>query len=949
MNFPAVEEFTFGRFRLFPERQMLLRDEEPVRLGSRATEILSLLVRHAGALVSKAQIMEKVWPDTTVVEANLSVHMSALRRALTDDTSASPYIVTVPGRGYRFTAAVGQGQQDRPVPEPAAARSNNLPLLLTRLIGRSDALQALNELLASQRLVTVVGTGGVGKTALALNVAERKLANWRDGVWIADLASLADADMVPAAIATVLGLEVRSTNPVPALISALADKQMLLLLDNCEHVIEAAAMIAHAILQSARSVTILATSREPFTIPGEHVLRLDPLGVPPETELVGAREALHYAAIELLSERAAAVESSFALGDEDALAASLICRKLGGVPLAIEFASALVPIFGLRGLATRLDDRLRLLGGHRNVQARHRTITAALDWSYQLLAPEEQRALRRLAVFAGGFSIEAANAVLGPGMDEETTAEIISRLVLKSLVSPDVRDANVRFRLLETTRAFALDVLEAAREGPQVSRLHAEYFARVLHGEGSSSPANDDYAAFVPELDNIRAALRWAMSPSGDVTTALAIGAGALPIWFGLSLLTECGTRMTALMDGLDPLQRQTPHGAAIDIAIQATGIFTFGAPDGSYRDWTERERIAADGNLLIERVRLLLGRWTYNIRMPDYALADEQSRALIDIAEAQSEPPETGEAPLALLVDPAHMHATAAWARGTTLHHMGEMAAARACLERFLLRETPQMRAFFMTITGFDRRSDVLGLLSIAKCLQGEVDQGLADAAEAVREARATRKALPICEALQWACFSMVLMGEPSSATSILVGELLGTAKTHSLNSHYGVALGLKGCLIASSGQHERAIELLRSGLGQLNEAHYGPFDPFFTGVLASSLSAIGELREAQHCVARFEMDRQTPHGFCGPDLTRRRALLAALAGQADLAERLLRAAIDEAIEQGTLLWRLRAGRDLAALYEAQERQEAADAERQKLSLPATEPLRSREAQLLW
>ena len=949
MSFAPAEEFRFGPFCLLPDHSVLLKDGEPVRLGSRATEILTFLVRNAGMLVTKTQIFEQVWPDTVVVEANLSVHMSALRRALDDADPASPYIVTIPGRGYRFAAGVAAERLEAPYQAEANATPNNLPLLLTRLIGRSDVLQALDRQLAEQRLVTIVGTGGVGKTALALNAAERQLGRWRDGVWIADFASLADAELVPAALATVLGLEVRSSNPVPALISALAEKEMLLLLDNCEHVIEAVAMISNAMLQSARSVTILTTSREPLTIPGENVLRLEPLSVPPETEIVGAQEALHYAAIELLSERARAIDAGFELGDEDALAASLICRKLGGVPLAIEFASALVPIFGLRGLSTRLDDRLRLLGdGHRSALPRHRTLTAALDWSYQLLEASEQRILRRLAVFTGGFTIEAATAAMASDVSEAEMAEIVARLVRKSLVSPDMRDTRLRFRLLETTRAFALVALEVALESAEASRLHAEYYARALHGDGELSPASDDYRAFVPDLDNIRAALRWATSASGDVPTALAIGAGALPIWFGLSLLTECGTHMTALMDGLDARHRQSPHGAAIDIAIQATGIFTFGAPDASYRDWTERERLAANENDLIERVRLLLGRWTYNIRMPDYDLADEQSLTMEAVARSGAATL-VGDAPLAFLVDPAHLQATASWARGTTLHHIGDLSAARACLERFLGEETAAMRSFFMTITGFDRRSDVYGLLSIAKCLQGEVENGLGDAETALREARSTGKALPLCEALQWSCFTMLVMGEPVSQLGRLINELLDTSKNHSLFSHLGVALCMKGCLAAAAGRHERATELLQQGLTQLHEAHYGPFDPIFAGVLGTSLAATGQLRDAQRSIEIFEEARGTHHGFCGPELLRRKALLTALAGNPDLAEAGLRTARDEAARQGAQLWQLRAGSDLAALYQARERPEEARREREALTDAISGELRSRGARWSW
>lgn len=920
MSHPPTEQIRFGPFRLLPDRGVLLRHDEPVRLGSRAAEILVLLVRHAGNLVTKADIISKVWPDTVVVDANLSVHMSALRRVLDDDSVSASYIVTVPGRGYRFVAPVIVESNSAPHTGTDSDRPSNLPLLMTRLIGRSDIIDSLRSKLPTQRLTTIVGTGGVGKTALALNVAEQELSRWRDGVWIVDFAAFADTTLVPSAVATVLGLEVRSSNPMPAIISALSEKQMLLLFDNCEHVIEAVATIAYGILQSARSVSILATSREPMTIPSEKVLRLEPLGVPPEHELVGAQEALHYSAVQLLCERAQAVDGEFTLSDGDALAASLICRKLGGVPLAIEFASALVPIFGVKGLSTRLDDRLRLLSdGHRNVLPRHRTLTAALDWSYQLLDQQDQRIFRQLAVFSGGFTIEAAAAVAGAGEDT-VVAEIIARLVRKSLVAPDLRDSRLRFRLLETTRAFAIGALDQAGEAAEANRRHAEYFARALHGTGEFAPASENHVPFVLELDNIRAALRWATSPEGDIAVALAIGAGALPIWFGLSLLTECGTRMNALMEGLDPNLRESPYGAAIDIAIQATEIFTIGARDTSYKDWTERQQSAMDRDQLLERVRLLLGRWTYNIRMPDYDLADQQACELEDLAQL-TDIANPDDVPLAFLVDRAHLGATASWARGTTVHHIGDLAAARVYLEKFLVQETPAMREFFMTITGFDRRSDVYGLLSIAKCLQGDVTEGLADAETAISEARSTKKALPICEALQWSCFAMLLMDQPVIALTPLVDEMVNTAKNHSLFSHYGVALCLKGCLAAASGRHESAVDRLKAGLSQLESAHYGPFDPFFVGVMATSLMTLGRISEARDSVSAFEQRRVTHNGFCGPEYSRRKALLSMLSGNAGAAEVELRAAREEAVRQGAQLWHLRTGSDLAAFYEGRQR----------------------------
>lgn len=943
MTSPLPFEFRFSRFRLLPSQAILLRDDVPVRLGSRATEILILLLRRAGKVVLKQDIMDAVWPDTTVVEANLSVHMSALRRALGDDEAGAPLIVTVPGRGYRFSGMVEAVAHETQGGAVAASARNNLPLLLTRLIGRSDMETLLDTHLHNHRLVTLVGTAGVGKTALALHTAERRIGQHPDGAWMVDLASLSDAELVSPALATILGIELRSDNPVPALIRALAGRDLLILFDNCEHVIEAVAQLANAILQSAPRVTILATSREPLAIPGERILRLEPLETPSEGELVGADRAMAYSSIQLLAERVRANDPSFELSDRDALAASLICRKLGGLPLAIEFASALIPIFGMAGLSSRLDDRLRLLsGGRHSVLPRHRTLDAALDWSFQLLEPHEQDLLLELAVFSGGFTIDAAQAVIGG--EGEQIADSLTQLVRKSLVTPDIRGTDLRFRLLEPTRAFLLGRLEqeGARRS-QLQRRHAAYFAEALHGQQAMAAARENAGAFVADIDNIRAALTWAMSDAGDRALAIALGAGAVPIWFGLSLLSECSRRADALVAMMTEEERLSPDGAAIDLAITSTQIFLRGAAAENYADWTERENTALGEGNHIERVRMLIGRWTYNIRHPDYDVADRlvADMGAINASEPIGEP--AVAAALSPLVEPDHMRATELWMRGTTLQHRGYLPGARADFEHFLGAETEAMRTFWMAITGFDRRSDTLGLLGMTKCLMGDVAAGLADVDRGIAEARTTAKALPVCEALQWAGFSKLIVSEPISVLKPLVAELLGTSKDHSLFSHYGIALCLKGSVALRSGDPQTAADFLTRGLEQLREANYGPFDPFFEGVLAQALVTTGEARMARSRIETFMQSRTVLDCFCSADLIRQYAKTVSLTAETDRTEALLFEACDLAVRQGAAPWRVRAAADLAALLRARERVCQAETEERRFVEGIDEALRGR------
>src|SRR6266705_2666889 len=274
---------SFGSFRLLPNQRLLLEGDQPVRLGSRALDLLAVLAENAGRVVPKEELIARVWPKVFVEDANLKIQVSALRRVLGDGQGGNRYIVTVPGRGYEFVVPVGRTAEPAAMPAPAVLQpgTHNLPLAMTRMIGREEAVATLASRLSRERMLTIVGAGGIGKTTVALAVAERMIAEFEDGVWLIDLAPPGDPRLVPSAVASVLGLEVRTENPLPGLVAGLRDKRMLLLLDNCEHVIDAVASLAAAVLGGVPGVSILATSREPLGVAGEREHRLGPLGSPP--------------------------------------------------------------------------------------------------------------------------------------------------------------------------------------------------------------------------------------------------------------------------------------------------------------------------------------------------------------------------------------------------------------------------------------------------------------------------------------------------------------------------------------------------------------------------------------------------------------------------------------------------------------------------------------------
>jgi predicted ATPase len=512
---PAERAIAFGHFRLLPARRLLLAGDEPVRLGSRALEILIALLERSGELVSKDELMARVWPSTFVEEGNLKVQVAGLRRALGDRRGSNRFLATVPGRGYRFVAPVVLSEV-LPL-ESGAERALSLPAPGARMIGRADTVREFAAQLPHQRFMTIVGPGGIGKTTVALAVARELIKSSQLTVKFVDLAPLVEPHLVPDALAAALGLEIPSGDQIDDVIAGLRGKQMLLVLDNCEHVIEAAAALAVEVRSRAPDVQILATSREPLRAAGEHVYRLPALKCPPTSTPLTAVEALRFSAVELFVQRTAAMLGRFELGDQDAPIVADICRKLDGLPMAIEFAAARVDAFGLRALAAHLPDRLQLLTrGRRPTLPRHHSLRAALDWSHELLPQAERVVLRRLAVFAGGFPLEAASVVAASA--EITGPEVVdcvANLVANSLIAADVAGEAPCYRLLGTTRAYAFEKLTDSGELEQVERCHAEHLQDLVqrNKSGWDSPAaNDQLAGCGSRIDRLRQ--DWASSLS---------------------------------------------------------------------------------------------------------------------------------------------------------------------------------------------------------------------------------------------------------------------------------------------------------------------------------------------------------------------------------------------------------------------------------------------------
>jgi predicted ATPase/DNA-binding winged helix-turn-helix (wHTH) protein len=665
--------YACGQWEIDLGRRELRAAGSPVPLGSRAFEIVEVLVRSASSLVTKDDLMQRVWPDATVGEATLPVHISAVRKALGPDRHL---VKTAQGRGYRLLgewAAQEQGSKNIPPAlqhqyVSAVLQPTNFSPLVTGLIGRSAAVQRVRDLISAYRVVTLTGPGGIGKTVLATKAAHGLTADF-DGAWLVELAS--EPDLVPTAVASVLGLRLSGEEvSAEALARSVGEKKLLLILDNCEHVIDAAANFVETFVRMCPRTVILATSREILRTNGEYVYRVPPLEVPAadEKEL---DQILGHSAVELFVARAQALDYS-PNGDALPLIAD-ICRRLDGIPLAIEFAAARTATLGIEYVATGLNDRFALLtSGRRTALPRHRTLRATLDWSYELLSEAERELLRRLAIFAGPFPLEAASAVAAETMTANEIARGVADLVSKSLIIRSANPDASEFRLLETTRAYALQRLHESGALADVAHRHACFFLKVLaHVEETrqSRPADDYLPVFRRYTDEVHVALEWAFSPTGDPAIGLAITIAAVPLWFALFQMLVARAR---LEQALRYAERGSDDEIRLRIAMGHALWYTHIGLDIDIleQNFTRVLEIADHLGAKDAQILALWGLWAARRGRRDYPAALERARRFANTAESH------GNAGAIHLADRI---------LGLTHHFLGNQPVGREFTERAL------------------------------------------------------------------------------------------------------------------------------------------------------------------------------------------------------------------------------------------------------------------------
>jgi len=801
----------------------------------------------------------------------------------------------------------GRPEESRPASAaaspPAATPPTNLPESTSDLIGRAAAVAEVRELLAGHRLVTLIGAGGIGKTRLSLEVARELLPDFADGVWLAELAPLSEASLVPVTVAVSLKLALPDGAESPERVAAaLGAKRLLLVLDNCEHVIEAAARMAEAVLRAAPHAHVVATSREPLRAPSEYVYRVPSLEVPLENTQ-DREDLLQTAAVSLFVARTRAVAGHFSPDARSAATIGEVCRHLDGIPLAIELAAARAATLGLDEVAARLDDRFRVLtGGHRTALPRQRTLRATLDWSYELLAPIERTVLHRLAIFAGNFTLEAASAVAtAQDLDAPAVVDILTNLAAKSLLVVEIAGGGTQYRLLETTRVYALEKLADSGELDQVARRHAEHYQVVFErGEAEwDRPTLEWLAVYGRHLDNVRTALDWAFSPSGDGSIGVALTTSALPLWFHQSLLLECRGRIERALASLAESpgrdrRREMQLRTALLVALRHTREAA--APD-TIAAWTTVLDMAKGLADTLYQQAALWGLWLVHITRGEARTA----LALVDRF-------------CGLATDPAD-RLRGERMMGASLHYLGDQANARQILEGVLSRHVAPDR-LSRTVPFQYGQPNARLILSRVLWLQGFPDQGLRLAAGSVEDARAIDLAVGVCYALEIASLVSIWSGD-LVATERYVTELLDYSARHALAAWHRPAQCYDGVRLIKRGELGEGLELLRTGLDDV------PYFPFMLGTLAQGLTAAGHVAQAlatiDEALAKCERDEER---WWFAELLRIKAevmLSAEGADAAAAAEAHLQDALSWTRRQGALSLELRCATDLARLWHQQ------------------------------
>ena len=900
---------SFGPFSLNEGGRLLTKDGTALVLGGRTLDILIVLISRPNEVVSKRDLMARVWPDVTVGEGSLRFHIASLRKALGDGKGGARYISTLAGRGYCFVAPVTHSNADG---DREAAVANgpsiaNLPSRLLRMVGRDESVLTLLSLLTDARFVTIVGAGGVGKTTIAVAVGHELIESFSGAVLFIDLGALSDPNLVATSIVLMLGLPVQTDDPTSGLVSFLRDKRILLILDTCEHLMETAATLMERIFKSAPQAHILATSREALRVEGEHVYRLEALACPPEDPRLTAAAVLSFPAAQLFMERAAASGARLNPSDSDAAIISRICRKLGGVALAIELAAGRVGTYGLRQTAALLEERLSLSWpGQRTAPQRQQTLKATLDWSYSLLSELERGVLRKLSIFVGYFRAEAAREVLtSESLDQALIISTTDDLVAKSMVVTLGVGSTIYYRLLEATRAYALEITPDDAEHTQLSARHATYYRKWLErteAERHTLSSAVERTLRQADLANVRMALEWCFGVGGVPEIGIGLAAAAARFFWGMSLLTESHRWAERAIHALDEATRGTGDEMQLQATLGMSLMFARGEGELARAALSRSIAIANERGDARHQLALLVPLSAFHTRIREFTAALDYAKTGVKIAQTTNDLTAVAVARTLL---------------GIALHFIGDLNGARAELEAALQIEPGDQQ---ISIVSLGSGQPIWAGVTLARTLwlQGHPAQALDLARQTVENAASLDLSLTL--ALNWSIPVFLWAGDLQSAEAHIDRFIARGAPTNSGAPDFALGQGFRGQLAICKGDAKSGVESLQRCLEEFQQGHYELATEFNISLI-EGLAATGQEAQAIS-LADENIERvKTGGDMCYmPELLRLKGsiLLSSSQPRGNDGETYLMESLALSRRQGALAWELRTATNLAGLTAA-------------------------------
>lgn len=896
--------FCFGPFRLVPGRQLLLLDGRPVKLGGRAFELLRLLLDRRGELVSKNELMAAAWPGTFVHDSNLKVNMWSLRRSLGDTQIEPLYIATVARRGYKFISDVEVGIGEiKEEPAQADPLPCSRPPLPRGIVGREEDIAEIGDLLVEDRHVTLFGAGGIGKTTVALAVAQAFSSRYRDSVCFVDLATISDPTLFGAALVTALGIRGNTDIGLAAILDYLRPRQMLLILDNCEHVLPAATIFASKFVMDTSPSRLLATSREPLGTATEHVVRLGPLSSPSSEHGLSVDQAVRFPAVELFVRRAAEW-SDYEFVDDDCKAVAAVCHSLDGLPLAIELAAAQIGRFTPRELLVILDQKLRFSAARvAGASPRHETLMATIEWSFRLLSQKEARLFALLSVFSDGFEHEDAIYVAETaGLAPIDVVTALGSLVAKSLLSAQVRGASLRYRLLDSTRRYAAEQRQVDPACSQAMRRHAEWTV-VLYEQSEKEwnwrEPTDWTERYLGRIADLRSALSWSFSEQGDAILGIRLTVAAITLWSETSILSEAQARLEVALALAKRLPCDDLSKAKLACALGWSLFYARKSSNENEVAWLDAIAFARRADSTDYQQRALVGFAYYLLQIGKIARAIFYLEEATSLADRDPDSTATSEADKAL-----------AWARAFA----GELSKSRPVLDRLASTHSLARARSRKDANEVYRFIAVRTNMPFVVWMQGQADYAARLAREAVDAADRGGHWVSQSNALGLAALPISLEIGDLDALDMFTERLRRNLGRERILRWVSVERYFSACLRDLRGD-PRAVEDIRAAIDELIECRFLMRIGSYLAFLARAYLRQDKIAEARNAIRRA-IDYQERQGerWCRSELLRVDASILLRAGDTARAEELLKRALAEARDIGALTFSLRIATDLAA-----------------------------------